>query len=78
MAKRYNTILNDVDYSLTIESNGRCKLIFRKMGSDACFELDFNSIREYLIMTEELRSFFQKMIAEEEYEMGLREFYFED
>ncbi len=71
MAKRYNTILNDVDYSLVAESNGKCKLTFRKMVSNACFELVFNSIREYLIMTEELRSFFQKMIAEEGCKLGL-------
>ena len=72
----FDTNFNGVDYILKVFADAKCKLIIKKNPKILC-ELEFDNFGEFLNMVNELQSFGSQMIEEEEYKLGLREFYLE-
>lgn len=77
MASKYSTNFDDYECVLEMKEIGNaCKLIIRKERQTKC-EIEFDSISDFMTLTDELQSLSEKWRAEVEYDLGLREFYFE-
>ena len=72
----YSRGMNDFHCTLEVSPNQKSKFIIKKKTVTLC-EIEFVSVVEFMNLIDELQALGEQWVAEQEYDLGLREFYFE-